>query len=143
MKAYLAGPFFNKDQIEVIDKISSILSKYGVDIYNPKEECIYVKGQTDPKDIFDMNMSAIDECSVIIAVTDGKDVGTLFECGYAYGRSVEIVYVWLNSKGGKFNIMLKESARCVCLSYEDIETVVKSMKENGTIPSMHFNGAVI
>jgi len=48
----------------------------------------------------------------------------MFECGFAYRSEVPIVYVWLNSNGMKFNIMLNESAHSVCYSYKELTKVL-------------------
>lgn len=131
MKAYLAGPFFNEEQIAIIDEIASICDKHYVEVFNPKEECVYEKDVTKPEDIFNDNVTAILKCDILIAVTDGKDVGTMFECGFAYRSEVPIVYLWLDSKGMKFNIMLNESSHAVCYSYEDLEKVLRKFNSDG------------
>ena len=32
-----------------------------------------------------MNLKNIDDCDILFGVTDGKDMGTIWECGYANG----------------------------------------------------------
>ena len=37
MKIYLAGPFFNKQQLETIESIEAELDKYGFDYFSPRK----------------------------------------------------------------------------------------------------------
>ena len=56
----------------------------------------------------------------MVCVTDDKDVGTIWEAGYAFARRVPILYVWLGYEPHmKFNIMLAASGKTVVHTYED------------------------
>lgn len=127
---YLAGPFFSDRQKSIIDNIETIIRETGFNVYSPMKECLFEKGKTDPNKIFVDNIEQICKSCMIVAITDGKDVGTIFEAGYAYGLGVPVVYVWLDSKGMKFNIMLKESSIAVCLSYEHLRYTLKRYMED-------------
>lgn len=132
LKTYIAGPFFTDEQKAVVDKIKETCVSRNVEVFSPKDECIYVKGVTDPFDILQMNVDAIDGSDFIIVITDGKDVGTMFEAGYAFANNVAIVYVWLSGRlEDKFNLMLNESAHAVCRSYEELQQVVTDFMVGG------------
>lgn len=129
-KIYLAGPFFTPEQIIIIDTLANSCTKLGFNLFNPKEDCIFDKDLQNSKEIFETNIHNINTCDYLLAVTDGKDPGTLFECGYAYRAGVPIIYVWLENNGGKFNIMLNESAYAVCLSYTQVLECLNKILNN-------------
>jgi len=125
MNTYIAAPFFNDMQKAVVDQIKGMCESYELKVYSPKDECLFVPGETDPRRIFLDNLKTIKNSDFLIAVTDVKDVGTLFECGYAYAIGTPIVYVWLNhGEGDKFNLMLNESGVVVCKSLYDLTSVL-------------------
>ena len=140
MKVYIASPFFNEEQKKIVSNIEEICHHNNVDFYSPMKECLYVPGVTDTKDIFIENIKQIKQCDAVIVVTDGKDVGTLFEAGFAFGIDCQIIYLWLNNKGQKFNLMLKESADAVCLSFETLHIVLKNFEQTGLVEKVTFNG---
>jgi nucleoside deoxyribosyltransferase len=122
MKTYIAAPFFNPAQIERVEAIKRILDHLKVDYYSPKDDCLYTptNGML-PKEVVDSNCDAIDKADFMIAVTDDKDVGTMFECGYAYSTGIPIFYIWGGyTPEAKFNIMLAESAYKVCHTYSEL-----------------------
>lgn len=116
MKVYIAAPFFNPTQLLIVEGIKEILIKNNIQFFSPKDESMFKQGD-NPKDILDLNCRAILTSDAVVAVTDGKDVGTMFECGYAYSHLVPIIYVWLDKKEGeKFNLMLAASGSVIhCL----------------------------
>lgn len=122
MKVYIAAPFFNEQQVATVEQIKLLLTDLGIGYFSPKDECMFVKGETKPEDILKMNVEAILDCTCMIAVTEGKDMGTLFECGYAYANKIETIYFWDNiAKSLKFNLMLSASGYAVARTYGDLE----------------------
>lgn len=113
MKAYIAGPFFSPSQLAIIEAIKKELVQLGIEYFSPKDESMFKQGD-EPKVILDLNLRAILMSDLVIAVTDDKDVGTMFECGYAHSHGIPILYVWLGRKDGqKFNLMLAASGGVV------------------------------
>lgn len=111
---YIAGPFFNPQQLAVIEDIKSILSDIKIPYFSPKDECMYEPGKTTPAEILDMNIRALHETTLLVCVTDGKDPGTMFEAGYSYANDIPILYVWLSgTKEQKFNLVLAASGGVV------------------------------
>ena len=122
MKVYIAAPFFNPQQLETVEKIKLLLDEIGISYFSPKDECMFEKGVTKPKDILEMNVDAIKKCDCMIAVTEGKDMGTLFECGYAHAIEQDIIYFWENDNPElKFNLMLSASGYAVAQNYGELE----------------------
>lgn len=139
MKVYIAAPFFNEQQLKTVDQIKLLLTDLGMDYFSPKDECIFVKGETKPEDILSENANAILECTCIIAATEGKDMGTLFECGYAYAHGVKTIYFWENDNPKlKFNLMLSASGYAVAQNYKELEHALCCLDMGHKAPK--FNG---
>ena len=127
MKVYIAAPFFNDEQLERVERVKRLLSTLNVKFFSPKDESIFKQGD-DPSIILNTNCDAICASDFIIAITDDKDVGTMWECGYAYGLKVPILYLWLGwTPDKKFNIMLAASGSVVH-TYEELAVAVQNFK---------------
>ena len=58
----------------------------------------------------------------MIVNTRDKDIGTIWEAGFAYANNVPIIYFCQGlPPGAKFNLMLARSGVKVCTSYEELE----------------------
>jgi nucleoside 2-deoxyribosyltransferase len=137
--AYIASPFFNPRQIEIVEEIKTALEEIGVEYYSPKDECLFENFKDmDPAQIFSDNVVNITNRDAIVVVTDGKDVGTIFEAGYAYGNAVPIVYVWLDRpEGAKFNLMLSQSGRSVVGSINELKQAFLNDLPQSTFVGLH------
>lgn len=135
MKVYIASPFFNEEQLERVQFIENKLTENNIEFFSPRSDT-YVRPDSsseERKKAFEDNIKAIAQSDFIIAVTDGKDVGTMFEAGYAYAKLVPIVY-FAETLGDKpFNLMLAMSA---------IYGVVRSREQFGEFLNF-LNGADI
>ena len=142
---YIAGPFFNSEQIAVIEQIKNVLHKSILNYFSPKDECMYVPGQTTPEEVLEVNLKALDETDLTICVTDGKDPGTMFEAGWCYAQNIPIIYLWLGGEPGqKFNLVLAASGSVV-RSYEQLEAALTDIvvtgqfnRKNWSEESMHY-----
>lgn len=94
IKVYLAGPFFNEEQIERINYIEDLLDEYGFDIFSPRQASRIKPGcsKEDMVKTFEGNTTNIDNADFVLAVLDGNDTGTMFECGYAYAKNIPVLY---------------------------------------------------
>lgn len=109
---YLASPFFNEKQVERMETVLSLLRINGYSVFAPYENSV-VENQNlqNPeyrKRIFTKNIEAIKASRMVLAITNDKDMGTLFEAGYAYGLGIPVVY-FAEDLDGPFNLMLSES----------------------------------
>jgi len=101
---YIAGPFFNVEQITLINNIRFVIEEAGLDFFSPKDECMFVPGVTTPEEVLDINMSALNKSKLLVCLTNDKDPGTMFEAGYCYSIGVPIIYIWLTDvKHKKFS----------------------------------------
>lgn len=109
-KIYFAGPFFNPEQIEEHSRIYDII-KDDYDVFNPK-----LAGIVDTSDSADRmvnillgNINALNECQLVVAITDRKDIGTIWETGYAYACKKPIIYYCETLGNNPFNLMLAKT----------------------------------
>jgi len=142
MKVYVAAGWFTPDQEAARAQILHVLRGAGVQVYSPKDDGLYVKGD-DPSKVFNTNLTEILKCDLVVASTEGKDMGTLFECGFAYSMRVPIVYYYLGD--GPFNLMLAASATEVVTRHAALAGAVwrlKRAEEEGlrppTVPYLVF-----
>ena len=138
-KIYFASPWFTPEQEEREERLKAKLRSLGFNVWSPKEEAI-CGTFSDKKTrgiIFEGNCVAIVDSDIVFAVTDGKDMGTIWEAGYAYGlnnglgvaadeygfdfKPIKIVYYCETLGDGKFNLMLAESGDIVITKFEDID----------------------
>ena len=127
---YLASPFFKPEQIERVEFIENILEHYGYNVFSPRKEFVVKANASseDRKKGFKGNCKAIDACDFVIAVTDGKDMGTIWEAGYAYSSGIPILYFAETLGNNDFNLMLAESGELgVCKSRDELDFVLKDI----------------
>lgn len=130
---YLASPFFNEQQIEREEYVKKILRNSGYSVYSPRENGILTPDATDEvrTKIFTENCEAIQRSDKVLAITDGKDIGTIWEAGYAYGIGKKVVYYAETLGDNPFNVMLGKSGIGVALSrYEIMDMCRENNFEN-------------
>jgi nucleoside 2-deoxyribosyltransferase len=144
MMFYLAAPFFNAEQLAAVEKIKEIAKKYDLKFYSPKDECI-IQPNADSKTrkkVFNDNLRAIKKADFVVCVSDGKDLGTLFEAGYSYAKKKPIIYIALTLGDRPFNLMLCSSATAVFQSWEKFEEYMADTAAVG-IKAQEYTGVVI
>jgi len=125
---YIAGPFFNPEQIAIVEEIKSILERQSFKYFSPKDECLYEPGKTTPEQVLNINLEALDRSDLTVCITDGKDPGTMFEAGWCYAKCIPIIYVWLGGQPGqKFNLVLAASGSVV-RSYPELVRALDEIK---------------
>lgn len=133
-KVYFASPWFNATQAEREDRVKNKLRELGFDVWSPKDNNS-LSPITDPairEKIFAANISGMEDCEMIFAITDEKDMGTIWECGFVYGmrhaynknhdESFDplVVYYCETLGDGMFNLMLAQSGDIVITKFEDL-----------------------
>jgi nucleoside 2-deoxyribosyltransferase len=132
---YIAGPFFNEEQLSLIKDIEESCEIAGVDYYSPRSEGV-LKDMTPSqrKDrmqyIYDQNVNNIKTCSDMIAVTDDYDNGTIFEMGYAAALGKRIVTITNKNYGA--NVMLSHA----CFAH--VEDAVEAVRCLSGLPYSGF-----
>ena len=130
-KVYLAGPFFNQEQIEVQDRVEKLAEKAKLDYFSPRLRCLCAPDASfaQRKYTFDMNVNAIELADLVIARIDDFDPGTMWEIGYAY-RSKRPVYAYTTVPGRGLNLMLAQSCKGFLCGFDEIE---KFMGKDGWV----------
>lgn len=140
MKVYFASPFFNPEQVERERRLVNVLRKQGFDVYAPSESCILKPDATEKErdTVFLDNINHLIDADIVFAVTDGKDIGTIWEAGFAYGyikcqnhiaynhaniqvKEKIIAYYCETLGNNPFNVMLAKSADYVFTKQEEAE----------------------
>ena len=109
---YIAGPFFNDNEIAALSQVEQILSDRGLAFFSPRQhETPGCQPQTPEwsSATFRLDRDAIDNCDLVLMVYHGNysDTGTAWECGYAYAKGKPVVAV---HTGDSSNLMVHESA---------------------------------
>lgn len=119
---YLASPFFKDSQIQREEAVKNALRYEGYTVYSPRENGVLTPDATDEvrTKIFKENCEAIQKSHRILAITDEKDIGTIWEAGYAYGIGKEVVYYAETLGDNPFNVMLGKSGIGIFTKYNDL-----------------------
>lgn len=119
-RVYLASPFFNEKEIELVEEVEQILHEKGLSVFSPMRcQMEDLEAGTPHWSIatFMNDVKFINTSDVVVAVYHGNysDSGTAWELGYAYGimKPVITVHVGENSnlmvhEGSHANIKLDE-----------------------------------
>lgn len=128
-KIYFAGGWFSPAQDEQHTRLYELLAKEkNLQIFNPRTVGEFQVGpSTDHMtNVFVGNTDAIDECHLVVAITDYKDMGTIWECGYAYATKKPIIY-YCETLGDKpFNLMLAKTGRVARTELELMQLLTES-----------------
>lgn len=136
---YIASPFFNQDQVTRVALVETLLEKLGLSYFSPRKDsaCENIHDPEARKRVFKLNEENISNSEFVIAITDDKDTGTIWEAGCAFSRDIPVIYVAFTLKDNQlFNLMLAESGYAVCRNKEQLEEVLttgKSLMYTGLI----------
>ncbi len=139
MKVYLASGWFNPTQAEELSRLESIFDQRGdfFELASPRR--IFVCPPNAPQsvqdDTFKGNLDHIETSDFLLVNTRDKDIGTIWEAGYAYANKKSIIYFCAGlPEGAKFNLMLAKSGIKVCTSFEELEEYLdRVISEQGLI----------
>jgi Nucleoside 2-deoxyribosyltransferase/pfkB family carbohydrate kinase len=100
-RVYLAGPFFTIAQLWLVDETRNRLREMGLDVFSPYHDV----GRGSADDVVAKDLAAIDQCDLMLALTDDLDSGTLFEIGYARAKGKPVVVYCENESEGDLKMM--------------------------------------
>lgn len=109
-KIYLAAPFFNDNQRHLVSELEKFIEKNkpeGWSVYSPSRDAFVISPDSPEEEkekAFDMNYEVIEDCGLMIAVVDDRDMGTVWEMGAAYALKVPVITVSAFNYG--VNLML-------------------------------------
>ena len=73
----------------------------------------------------------ISACSKVLAVIDDRDIGTIWEMGYATGKEIPVITISNSSYG--LNVMLAESVQAHTIRIEDAIKAIKNNRFRGEL----------
>ena len=136
-KVYLAAGWFNPVQAEELTRLEEICdSRKWMEVASPRR--IFVCPPNAPKHVqdetFEGNLHHIETADFLIVNTRDKDIGTIWEAGYAFANNVPIVY-FCNGlpEGAKFNLMLARSGVKVCTTFDQLEDYLNRCHDEGQL----------
>ena len=136
MIVYIASPFFNEEQLALVKSIEYALESAGIDYYSPRSEGVLLdlteeERQANKTRIYECNIENIENCTHMLAVIDGRDIGTIWEMGYAtaIGRPI----VTLSNHDYGLNVMIAESVQAHTLSIEHSISCLLNSKDKGVL----------
>jgi nucleoside 2-deoxyribosyltransferase len=148
-RVYLAGPFFNETQRAELHKVEAALknvggifhspklfkaNEYPLVVYSPSMDGILQDMTPDQRIaqapfIFKKNVEMLLWCDTVVAMTDDKDTGTIWEMGFAYARCLTIIIGYTKSAEPK-NVMLSQCVQAWAHGPGDLEHVMKRYLAN-------------
>ena len=129
-KIYFASGWFSREQDEEERRVKAKLRSLGYDVFSPRDFFVLKPDATeeDRTRIFAENIKQITACDIFFGVTDYKDMGTIWECGAAFGINYQtaykrkiVYYCETLPEGAPFNVMLGKSADVVITKFEDLD----------------------
>ena len=144
-KLYYGGGWFNFQQEEEHTRIGNFLEQLpGFDVFNPRTAGGDVKVNKEADymtQVFLNNCKEINEADIVVAITDYKDMGTLWESGYAYCLKKPIIY-YCETLGDKpFNLMLAKTGK-VARNVNELKTLLEDEKSYIFTKLYSFDGEI-
>ena len=147
MKIYLASGWFNPVQAEELARLESIFDDRSdfFELASPRR--IFVCPPNAPKSVqdetFEGNLFHIKTADFLLVNTRDKDIGTIWEAGYAYAFNKPIVYFCAGlPEGAKFNLMLARSGIKVCTTFEQLEEYLDRTINNKILPIEPYDKSI-
>ncbi len=154
-KVFIASPLFNPRQIEVIERIETLLESVGIPYYSARQHApklIDIDNPIQRAQTFQSNVQGLAEATHMIAVLDWllengapsgiSDNGTVWEMGSFYFQNKPVIgfYVFPPKKP---NLMLANSCSGFCYGFEELERFVLSpQRDDWTGLLMEYVGEV-
>lgn len=124
-KIYLASPFFNDKEIEIMETVKGILRAKGLEVFAPFEnqnKHLEFGSKEWREATFKGDVDGINNADVVVGINANgnyDDVGTAWELGYAYAKGIPFILV--NPSKETINLMVADSLHGVIFSYEELE----------------------
>ena len=138
-KIYLASGWFNPAQDQELSMLESIFDKREEHFKLSSPRRIFVCPPDAPRSVqdetFEGNLAHIKNADFLVVNTRDKDIGTIWEAGFAHASNIPIIYFCAGlPEGAKFNLMLARSGIKVCTSFEQLEDYLDRTIKTGSLP---------
>lgn len=123
-RVYLASPFFDETEIEIMENVLRILRDKGLEVFAPYEnqnKHLEFASKEWRDATFKGDVDGIDTADIIVGINSKgnyDDVGTAWELGYAYAKGIPFLLV--NVTGSTINLMVADSLHGVIFSYDEL-----------------------
>lgn len=146
-KIYLASGWFNPTQDAELTQLEKIFDDRSDSFELASPRRIFVCPPNAPKSVqdetFTGNLHHIQTADFLLVNTRDKDIGTIWEAGYAFAFDKPIVYFCAGlPEGAKFNLMLARSGIKVCTSFEQLEDYLDRVTEAGSFINEPYDAAI-
>ena len=146
-KIYLASGWFNPTQDAELTQLEKIFDDRSEHFELASPRRIFVCPPNAPKEVqdetFEGNLHHIKTADFLLVNTRDKDIGTIWEAGYAFAHDRPIVYFCAGlPEGAKFNLMLARSGIKVCTSFEQLEEYLDRAIDTGILPNEPYSDAI-
>ena len=118
IKCYLASPWFNSQQMKVMNKVRDIVLTYdNIKLFSPYYDGIVLDKKNDSPEmrqkVFDIDIGTIAYSDLVVTIIDDFDPGSIFEMGAAG------IICWMYDKGMiEYNIHIRNIPRII--AYSDV-----------------------
>ncbi len=136
-KVYIAAPFFNPQQLEMVTEIEFLLENFDIDYFSPRKHGVIKEMDEEGKNlhmgaIYSRNILELRNCDLMIAIIDDYDSGTMFEIGYFTSQSdnspfIESNTITFTGKDHGLNVMLGKSVDCHIKSMENLDLLLSRL----------------
>ena len=141
MKIYIASPLFSEMERDYIDKI---VNRIQTELDLKSEDNFYVPHRDNDYDagdyeIYSNNIEHLNECNIMVAILDGKDVdsGTAFEIGYFEAQNKVVLGLLTDTRSyddqgeltAKLNTMVFMALNYGANVFSDIDELVEKLYE--------------
>lgn len=120
MNIYVAAGWFSPEQMKACKEVEALVYSADFCHFFPRQMNLGTDG-CDWEQVFSENIKRIDDCDIIVASTVGKDMGTLWECGYGFAKGKDIIYYTPGIK--KPNLMLAHSGQ-IATNLNELEACI-------------------
>ena len=146
-KIYLASGWFNPVQAKELTNLESIFDSRSAHFELASPRRIFVCPPNAPKEVqdetFSGNLHHIETADFLLVNTRDKDIGTIWEAGYAFAFKKPIIYFCAGlPEGAKFNLMLARSGIKVCTSFKQLEEYLDRVISTGELPNEPYADAI-
>lgn len=114
-RVYLAGPFFDLPQRWLVERVRSSLAGLGAEVFSPFHD---VGPGGDEVAVADLE--GLRDCGAVLALADGWDAGTLYECGWASRGRIPIIAFGANPWSEAAKMLVGDGAEM----HSDLSTAV-------------------
>ena len=114
-RVYLAGPFFDLPQRWLVERVRSSLVGLGAEVFSP-----YHDVGPGGDEVAAADLEGLRDCGAVLALADGWDAGTLYECGWASRGHIPIIAFGANSSSEAAKMLVGDGAEM----HSDLSTAV-------------------